>query len=493
MHISTRTLALVIVAVTLLKLVFAAALPIKNDEAYYLLWAQHLSSGYYDHPPMIAWLLHLMSYVSGSIVWFRMLALASGLVAVWVVYRFALFFTSEESARFAALLFVLSPLYILLFLISNDAPLLLFSSLGLLLFYIAIRDERPMYALGSGALLGAAFLSKYLVAPLGIALAIYSLAWSPKKRWPYLALAVVAALPFVLQHLYYNYTNCWNTVNFHLFLRNEGTAASIGTLVFYFVGFALIMTPWSVAALLASARRLTDEKVRYLLVVVITTLSVFALASIKTIIGLHFFLVFAPYLFALYAILEGSKLRKWLVWFSSGYAVLFLGFLVVLTAFPLDRLQGWKHHADFVLGLAPEAVCEKLETYSGYPLFSDYYANAAILSYECHRPVNVLFSGSRYGREFDRWTDYEALNGKNLAMVVIGRRSTESWEPYFETISAEVISVRGAPFTVIVGKGFRLAWYREKFLDEIRRRYYQPPSWLPLDNCVAYPDRIRSN
>lgn len=492
MQISIRTLVIVIVAVTMIKVVFASVLPIKNDEAYYVLWAQHLSSGYYDHPPMIAWLLHLMSYVSGSIFWFRILAIGSGLVAVWVVYRFALLIASEESARFAALLFVLSPLYILLFLISNDAPLILFSSLAMLLFYSAVKQEHKMYALGSGALLGAAFLSKYLVVPFGLALVIYTLAWSPRKRWPYLLLVVLAASPFVAQHLYYNYTNCWNTVNFHLFLRNEGTQAGIGTLAFYFAGFALMMTPWGVAALLTRTRTLADERFRFLLVTVVTTLSVFALASIKTVIGLHFFLVFAPYVFALYAILDGDRLRKWLVGLSGAYATFFLSFLVVLAVYPLDRLQGWKFHADFVLGLAPEAVCEQLDAYSAYPLFSDYYANASILSYECNRPINVLFSTSRFGREFDRWTDYQALDGKNLAIVVVGRRSADHWKPYFNKIRVDEILAKGAPFTVVIGEGFRLAQYRARFLDQIRRRYYQPPDWLPVDECVPYPDRIRS-
>ena len=80
----TRTLAVV----TAVKIVFALTFVIKNDEAYYLLWAKHLAGGYYDHPPMIGWLLHLMSYVSDSIAWHRMLAVGSGLVVVWVIYRF---------------------------------------------------------------------------------------------------------------------------------------------------------------------------------------------------------------------------------------------------------------------------------------------------------------------------------------------------------------------------------------------------------------------
>ncbi len=482
MQISRQTFLRVLVAVTIAKIVFAFVLPIKNDEAYYVLWAQHLSAGYYDHPPMIAWLLHLMSYVSGSIAWFRMLAIGSGLVGVWVVYRFALFFATEESARFAALLFVLSPLYILLFLISNDAPLLLFSSLGMLLFYIALEQEKRRYALVSGALLGAAFLSKYLVAPLGIALAIYSLVWAPRKRWPYFALAVLGALPFLLQHLYYNYTNCWNTINFHFFLRNAGTSVTLSTVVIYFLGFALMMTPWAVGYLVAKPKLLTDVRLRYLLVIVVVSTGLFAVASLKTVVGLHFFLVFAPYLFALYALFETNRVRSWIVWLSSGYAILFIGLLVVLAAFPLDRMKGWEHHADFVLGLSPKSVCEQLDAYSQYPLFSDYYATASILSYECDREINVLFGTARFGREFDRWTDLPSLDGKTIVIVSVGARGN-NWGPFFTNSQQEIISVRGAPFTIFVGKEFNYSLYREKVLKQIQKRYYQPPAWLPRRAC----------
>ncbi|KPK11110.1 MAG: hypothetical protein AMJ68_07210 [Acidithiobacillales bacterium SG8_45] len=480
MEISRQTFIRILVAVTIIKIIFAFVFPIKNDEAYYVLWAQHLSSGYYDHPPMIAWMLHLMSYISGSIVWFRMLAITAALVAVWVIYRFVCFFASEDSARFAATLFVLSPLYILLFLISNDAPLLLFSSLAMLLFYVALERERLPYAFGSGVLLGAAFLSKYLVAPLGIAIALYSLLWQPRKRWPYLAVAIAGALPFVLQHLYYNYTHSWNTLNFHFFLRNAGTNASLSQLLFYVFGLALVMTPWGVGYLVALHRRLGETRYRFLLMAVLTSTIVFALVSLKSVIGLHFFLVFAPYLFALYTLIEKPRARKWLTGLSGAYAALWIGLFAALAVFPLDRLQGWKHHADFVLGLAPKAVCDALQPYAQYPVFSDYYANASILSYECKREINVLFSGSRYGREFDRWTDFASLDGKDLVIVSIGKDRGAHWKSYFQRSRIETVLVRGAPFTVFVGQGFDLSHYEKDVLVPIKQRYYQPPGWLPV-------------
>ena len=43
-----------LIALTLLRLVIAAVLPLIPDEAYYWIWSRHLQTGYFDHPPMVA-------------------------------------------------------------------------------------------------------------------------------------------------------------------------------------------------------------------------------------------------------------------------------------------------------------------------------------------------------------------------------------------------------------------------------------------------------
>ena len=42
---------------------FCFFFPVNPDEAYYILWSNNLSLGYYDHPPMIAWLIKVVSYI----------------------------------------------------------------------------------------------------------------------------------------------------------------------------------------------------------------------------------------------------------------------------------------------------------------------------------------------------------------------------------------------------------------------------------------------
>ena len=51
-----RALWILIVASTTLRLFSACYLGLGNDEAYHWLYATHPALGYYDHPPMMAWI-----------------------------------------------------------------------------------------------------------------------------------------------------------------------------------------------------------------------------------------------------------------------------------------------------------------------------------------------------------------------------------------------------------------------------------------------------
>ena len=53
---SNTALGIMVVATALLRLLCACYLGLGNDEAYHSLYADHPSLGYYDHPPMMAWI-----------------------------------------------------------------------------------------------------------------------------------------------------------------------------------------------------------------------------------------------------------------------------------------------------------------------------------------------------------------------------------------------------------------------------------------------------
>src|SRR5215831_6721651 len=59
-----RNTALLILALVFLRLVAAAYTPITFDEAYYWMWSKNLAGGYYDHPPMVAYVIRAVTMIA---------------------------------------------------------------------------------------------------------------------------------------------------------------------------------------------------------------------------------------------------------------------------------------------------------------------------------------------------------------------------------------------------------------------------------------------
>ncbi len=58
---------LLLAMITLFRLAFANSIGLGVDESHYFLYSRHLAWGYFDHPPMVAWLARLTSPVQNSI------------------------------------------------------------------------------------------------------------------------------------------------------------------------------------------------------------------------------------------------------------------------------------------------------------------------------------------------------------------------------------------------------------------------------------------
>jgi hypothetical protein len=56
-----------------LKIALLWFVPLTGDEAYFIVWGQDLSLGYYDHPPAVGWVLYLLSGIADNLVVYRSL------------------------------------------------------------------------------------------------------------------------------------------------------------------------------------------------------------------------------------------------------------------------------------------------------------------------------------------------------------------------------------------------------------------------------------
>ena len=200
--LARRWLTGTLVATLAFRAWLSVVVPFTGDEAYFLVWGQQPDIGYYDHPPMVGWLLALLAPLSTAEWVLRLPALLLP-VALAFGTRFTLsrwFGRGPAEADLAAVLVLLVPMNVWNVLITTDTPLILFSFGAIVLFARAAdRDSTAVYLL-AGLCLGFAFLSKYFAVLLGLGM-IACAATGKRGGWRGVGLVVAAAPLWALQLL----------------------------------------------------------------------------------------------------------------------------------------------------------------------------------------------------------------------------------------------------------------------------------------------------
>jgi len=471
-------LAFALVATLAFRFWLAAALPITGDEAYFILWGRYPDIGFYDHPPMVGWLLAPLLSVSEAPWVLRLLVLLLPvLVALLVRHALIAWFERDAgTADLAAIAVLLVPLNVWNVFITTDTPLILFSVASLLAF------ARARFLL-AGVLLGLAFLSKYFAVLLGIAY----LAWAIAARRPRaFALAFAGALPFGLVNLYWNWQACWCNVMFNAINRHEGAGLSWETPALYAASLAYLAGPLLWFAWKGRAR-LRVPAHGALLAAWLVPLVVFALLSPVRRIGLHWLLSFVPAIILTVALaLERRALVVTVRWFA-GIAVVQIATLAVLVALPLETWQGRRFYQNLVLLKETRTILQALEAAlpSATPAYES-YSMAAVMSFHAKRTVPVFGPGSSHARHDDILTDWRAYQGRDLTILGRDQADLARYSPYFREVEARRIEVRGAAFHAVLGRGFDYAAYREGVLKPVRERWYRIPRGLPVGRCYFF-------
>lgn len=474
----------ILAAIFLFKILILSLLPLTGDEAYFIKWAENLSQGYYDHPPMVGWLIYLMSFISDSHILFRLFAVVTTFVTAWVIYKIALLYKVRESKAFyTSLIFLASPIDVLLSLMTNDVALLFFSSLGtLFLLYSLEKKEWFRYALFAGIFLGSAFLSKYFAAFLMLSLLIYSFYIYKAKATKTVLIVTAVILLFIAQNLYFNYNSCWNNIMFNFFARTEDNAYNIKTVLGYFALIAYIVTPWGLYFLYKT--NFTKRKPLQKLLVSILALGffVFFMVSLKNKIGLHWFLLFTPYIFLLFSFLHENNQTK-LFKYNAIFTFVHIGILVVVLLLPTSLLENHKKYSDIVMYTQTDKVCEQLDKLSDDRIFTFSYSTSSVLSHYCEKKITVLFNNSKYGRMDDKLLDVRELKDKDITLFNKRAINTKQLEEVCKEVSVDKINIQDANFYLATCKEFNYDNYKASYLDVQHEKYYNIPDWLPIGEC----------
>ena len=472
-----------ILAISLFKLIILVLLPLTGDEAYFIKWGTNPSLGYYDHPPMVGWIIYLMNFISTSHIFFRLFSVLTTFVTAFVIYKIAILYKVEQSKAFyTSLVFLASPVDVLLVLMTNDITLLFFSSLGtLFLLYSLDKKEWFVYSALSGIFLGLAFLSKYFSTILMLSLLIFSIYMYRKKALKNVMVAAFIISIFIIQNLYFNYNSCWNNILFNFFTRTDTSSYNINTVFGYMAIILYILTPWGLYFLLKS--KFTKSSLLILLISILgVAFSIFFIVSLKNKIGLHWLLLFIPYMFLLFTYLDSEKLKK-LFKYNALFTFTHIGIVIILLLLPISLAKEHKKYSDLVMYMKPKALCKEIEKIQDSKIFVPSYSSASLLSYHCKKDVITLFSNSKYGRFDDKLFDVRTLSNRDITLFNKKPIEESLLKSVCSSFKLDSFKVDGATFYTAKCVDFNYDSYKKIYIDYQNKKFYNIPSWLPTAEC----------
>jgi len=220
-----RSLFWLIIVSALIKIAIASIQGLGNVEAYYWTLATKLQWNYFDHPPMVAWLIRLTTanLLLHNELFVRLGAILSSSVCIWLMFKIGALLHSERAGWFAALLYatsIYSGINIAAFILP-DSPQMVFwlSALYILLKIIRVPTNDAKYVLYwclFGTLSGLCIMSKVHGVFLWVGVLLYFLIYDNKRfNSPYVYLAFGITLFIISPIFIWNLQHDFITYKFH--------------------------------------------------------------------------------------------------------------------------------------------------------------------------------------------------------------------------------------------------------------------------------------
>lgn len=207
--------------ITAIRLLLAGKFGLGVDESHYLLYSRHLAWGYFDHPPMVAFLAALTSIFGDSVFLVRLGPVICSVISLVLLRYLALALYRDERVGFWAtvLLHLMPYQHLLLVGLLPDASLNVFWCGTLLAVWQAMKSGKwPMWIL-TGLLFGGALLSKYHAVLLALCLLGYLITSADHRFWlkkaqPYVA-ALIGLIVF-MPNILWNARHSWISYSYQL-------------------------------------------------------------------------------------------------------------------------------------------------------------------------------------------------------------------------------------------------------------------------------------
>jgi len=287
--------------------------PLIFDEAYYWYYAQNLAWGYFDHPPMVAFMIKLGSLLFEGELGVRFVScmLSAGtFIVIWLCIDNLK--KRDYVVPFFVLVFSMALLNAYGFFTLPDTPLLFFTALFLYVYKRFLHETSLQWAIIMGLVMACLMYSKYHAALVIVFVLLSNLKLLASK---YAWLSVFVALFSYIPHFIWLYQNDFVTISYHLFDRPNAAYSFEKYTLGYFVNlvavFGLIF-PWIYLSLFKT--RASDTFIRALLYLVYGTLIFFFISSFNRRVQTQWIIIIAiPLAIITFRyMMQNEKVSQWI-------------------------------------------------------------------------------------------------------------------------------------------------------------------------------------
>jgi 4-amino-4-deoxy-L-arabinose transferase-like glycosyltransferase len=269
--------ALVIAAMTVLRVVYASAIELRTDEAYYWTWSKETALSFLDHPPGIAWLIRFGTAIFGdSVLGVRFGGIVAMLMMQLLLADMVRRLTHDVRAIAVAVLMPEAALYygLLMAKVAPDVAMIPFAVAMMWALVRLARSGDGRWWLAAGLFAGLSLLSKFTAIMFAPAVAAFLLVPDWRWRWlrsPYPYLAVLIAVAVFSPVLIWNAQHDWASFRFQGVRATANYGISLRTIGDYIglqlglVGFVMLPVVLSGLALTAWRGARSREPVAILL------------------------------------------------------------------------------------------------------------------------------------------------------------------------------------------------------------------------------------
>lgn len=208
------------------------------DTYYYWDWSRHLDLSYYDGPPLIAYMIRLLTLVMGDMVFgLALFSLIMTMLTAYMLYKTASLFLKKDISCWVVLIWLSAPLVTqdMLMQVTYDTPMTYFwvCSLYYAMRYILFQKTRSIYALA--LCFGFLLLSKYtgIVLILGVLCFVLTTDYIRLLKTPHFYIAMGLTSMCFFPVIFWNMQHHWISLTYqwqaHQALSTHGVSLWLQT------------------------------------------------------------------------------------------------------------------------------------------------------------------------------------------------------------------------------------------------------------------------